>query len=61
MEISRGIEALQLPAHWNLTTQPVVAHVQELQIHLGQAHRNTACDLVMVEIQRSQALGKIHL
>lgn len=50
MEIRCVVEALQLPAHRNLTAQPVVAHIEELQFHLGQLVRNTPCEPVMVQI-----------
>ena len=61
MEIRILVEALQLSTHWNLTTQPVVAHVQELEIQLGKLHWDTPVDLIVVDIQRGQACRKLHL
>jgi hypothetical protein len=61
MEIRRGVQALQLPTHWNLTTQPVVAHIEQHQIiQFGQLCRNTPRDPVMVQVHGSQAGGKHH-
>jgi hypothetical protein len=47
--------------HRNLTTQPIITHIQELQIQCGHRHRNAPGDLVVVKIQRRQALGELHL
>ena len=61
MEIRILVEALQLSTHRNLTTQPVVAHVQELEIQLRKLHWDTPVDLIVVDIQRGQACRKLHL
>ncbi|KAM2200342.1 hypothetical protein ACFX1R_000300 [Malus domestica] len=61
MEIRILVEALQLSAHQNLTTQLVVAHVQELEIQLGRLHWDTPVDFIVVDIQRGQACRKLHL
>ncbi|KAM1711986.1 hypothetical protein ACFXTN_002161 [Malus domestica] len=61
MEIRILVEALQLSAHQNLTTQLVVAHVQELEIQLGRLHWDTPVDLIVFDIQRGQACQKLHL
>lgn len=61
MEVHRVIEALQPPAHRNLPTQPVVAHVQELELQTRHSLRNRPVYLIMVHVQGRQALIKIHL
>ena len=50
MKIGIHIKALQPPSHWNLTTQPVVADVQVLEIQCGQLHRKLTVDFVMAQI-----------
>ena len=61
VEIRHLIKALQLPTSRNMTTQPIIAHVQVLQIQRGQPRWKTPIDLIMVQIQRRQALRKSHL
>lgn len=61
VKIRGVVEALQLTTHWNLTTQPVITHIQELQIQCRHLHRNAPVDHVVVKIQWSQALGELHL
>lgn len=61
VKIRGVVEALQLTSHWNLPTQPVITHIQELQIECRHLRRNAPVDLVVVKIQRSQGLGERHL
>uniref|UniRef100_A0A803R9W0 Uncharacterized protein n=1 Tax=Cannabis sativa TaxID=3483 RepID=A0A803R9W0_CANSA len=62
MEIRRVLEALQIPTHRNLPTQPIIAHIETAQIiQCGQSHRKTPNYLIMIKIQRGQALGKLNL
>lgn len=48
VEIRRAVEALQLPTHRNLPTQPVVAHIQVLQVQRRQLSWKTTRYLVVV-------------
>ncbi|RDY01619.1 hypothetical protein CR513_15033, partial [Mucuna pruriens] len=55
------IKLLQSPTLRYLTTQPIIAHVELLQkIQCGQAHGNAPGYLVVIQIQRCQALGELH-
>lgn len=56
VEVSGIVEAsLQVPSLRNLPTEPVVAHIEGLQLQLGHHLRDAPIDLVVVDIKKCQA------
>lgn len=58
MKIRIQIKALQRPTHRNLPTKPIITHIQILQIQFRHRRRQTPKHLIMINIQRCQALRK---
>ena len=50
MKVRGVVEVLQVPTHWNLTTQPVITDIEELQLNFSQLLRNTPCEFVVIQI-----------